>query len=117
VERHRRDEAEQSPGDARVAREAARPVDGLGQVRDRPAAPAADLVAEHAQPTQVTAPDRARAHDAATRFVRIRGGGDLDRVAVTIHLDDNRRVVQVAPRPTLPRGHDGLEDPPLKRTE
>jgi hypothetical protein len=58
----------------------------------------------------MAAPDGARGDHAPARLVGVRGRGDLDRVAVAVHLDDERRVVELAARPVLARGGDRLED-------
>jgi hypothetical protein len=82
----------------------------LAQVRDRAAAPAADLVAKEAQPADEAAPDGARGYHSATGLVGVRRRSDLDRVAIASQLDDEGRVVEIAPWAMPARGVEGLEN-------
>jgi len=105
-----RDEIEEPPGRARTGGEPAGPADGLAEIRDGATPPAADLVAKQAQPADVAAPDGTRADHATTRLVGVRRRRQLDRVALAVAFDDERRVVEVASSPVLERGVHGLED-------
>jgi hypothetical protein len=96
--------------DARLAAEPAGPANRIAEIRNRPAAPAADLVAKHAQAAEAATPDGAGGNHAATRPVSVRRRRDFDRVAIAIQLDNERRVIEVAALPMLPRGVNGLED-------
>jgi hypothetical protein len=82
----------------------------LAQVRDRAAAPAADLVAKEAQPADEAAPDGAGGYHSATGLVGVRRRSDLDRVAIASQLDDEGRVVEIAPWAIPARGVEGLEN-------
>ena len=105
-----RDEGEEPAGVSRTAGEPAGPADRLDEIRDGPAAPAADLVTKQAQPADRAAPDGARSDHSSARLVGVRRGRDLDRVALAVVIDDERCVVEVASWPMLTGGFDGLED-------
>lgn len=47
-------------------------------------------------------------------LVSVRRGRDLDRVAIAVELNDERRVIEVASRPSPARGFDGFEDPAVE---
>jgi hypothetical protein len=107
---HGRDEIDYPVGYPRVAGKPAGRADCFDEIGNRPATPAADLVAKETPPAQVPASDGASACDAPTRFVGVRRRRDLDRVPITVQLDHERRVVEVAAPATLERGCDRLED-------
>ena len=83
----------------------------LAEIWDRPATPAADLVAKQAQPAEVAAPYDARGHNPSTRLVSVRRRCDFDRVAIAAQRDNERCVIEVASLPMLARGLNSLEDP------
>jgi len=93
-----------------IAAEPSGSVNGVAKIGNRPATPAANLIAENAQPAGVAAPDGAGGDNAAVRAVSVRRRGDLDRVAIAVELDDERRVIKVASSPMLAKTR------PLKRT-
>jgi len=109
-----RDEVEQPAGDQRIAGEPARPANRRAEIRNRPATPAADLVAKQAQPAHVAAPDSARANHASTCLVGVGRRRDFDRVVLAVALDDERCVVELGSPPMLASGFDGLEDPAIE---
>ena len=86
---------EQPADDRRIARSAAAGPDRVVEVGNRPAATAADLVAEQAHPAEPATPDGAGGDHAAARLVGVGRRRDLDRVAVAVRLDDERGVVEV----------------------
>jgi hypothetical protein len=65
----------------------------------------------------VSAPDGARADHAPAGLVGIRRGRQLDRVAIAVHLDDERRVVQVASLAVPAHSGDRLEQPAVEPDE
>jgi hypothetical protein len=111
---HGRGEVEKPASDRGIVAQPARASHRLAEIRNRPAAPTADLVAKQAQPADVAAPDGARADHAPARLVGVGRRRELDRVATAIQFDDERRVVEVASLPMAPRRIDGLEDPAVE---
>jgi hypothetical protein len=111
---HEGDGVEQAAGGDWIGGDSLRFFDGVPEVRDRPAAPAADLVSEQAQPAEVATADGACGHHAPARRVGVRGRRDLDRVAIGAELDDHGRVVQVTALTPSARGVDRLEHAPVE---
>jgi hypothetical protein len=103
---HGRNPVEQPSADPRIVGEPPWPAGRLIEIRNGPAAPAAHLVAKHAQPADVAAPHGTRCNHASTRLVIVRRRRDFDRVAITVQLDDERCVIEVALLPTLAGGFD-----------
>jgi hypothetical protein len=111
------DQGEHPARDPNVAGQSTRSTNRIAEIWDRPTTPAADLVAEQAQPAEVPAPDGARANHASACLVSVRRRRELDRVATSGQLDDEHCVVEVASWPMPARGCDGLEDPPVEADE
>ena len=83
-------------------------------IRNRPATPAADLIAKQTQPADVAAADGTRANHASTRLVERPAKARLRSLSIAVQLDDERCVIEVASLPMLARGFDGLEDPAVE---
>jgi hypothetical protein len=107
--RHLRRELEEPPSGRGVRREAAGAVHGLGDVRDAPVLPAADLVPEDAQATGPRGSDRATRDHASGVVVAGRDWRPLDRESALRDGDFERRVVQVFARTPFLEGDQGLE--------
>jgi hypothetical protein len=58
----------------------------------------------------VATPHGARGDHAPARLVGVGGGRELDRIALAVQLDDERRVIEIASLPMPARGFDRLED-------
>jgi hypothetical protein len=97
-----------------ITRDPPRPADGFVEVGNRPASPAANLVAEQTPPAQQPAADGARGDHAAARLVTLPRRSHLDRVAIAVPIDDERGVVEVATRTMPARGLDRLVDTPVE---
>ena len=108
---------------SRIPCNPARPADSFLEVRDGPAGPAPDFIAEGAGPAERTRSDRPLADDAATRCGNVPHWSHLDRVAHAVVLDLQGGVVQVAPGSSLSSRDDTLidsavpADTPPARTE
>ena len=111
---HGRYQVEEPAGHPGVAGKPAGGADRLGEIRNRAATPAADLIAKQAQPADVAAADGARGHHPSTRLITVRRRRDFDRVAIAVQADDERRVIEVASWPMSARGLNGLEDPAVE---
>ena len=107
-------QVEESASNLRIAGEPACPADRLAEIRDQPVRPAAHLVAEQARPPEVSATDCSGRDHPAARPEAVRRRRELDRVANTAELDDQRGVIEIAPGTVLVSGCDRLEDPAVE---
>ena len=108
--RDRRHQVEHALRHRRFLTEPAGSLDGLAEVRDRSAAPAAELVAEQAQPPRDAGAHRAGGDHPAARLARVGRRRQLDREAIATEVDDQGRVIEVASRAALARRDEGLVD-------
>jgi hypothetical protein len=103
-------EREDPGGDGRIVRAAPRALDRLRDIRDRPVAPPAHLVAEDPQPAGEARPDGPLRDGAAARVHR----RHLDHPPAVGQGDLERRVVEVAARPVRRPCGDRLVDAPVE---
>ena len=95
---------------SRVFGDPPRLADSLGDVRDGPARPAPDFIAEGAGPAEHTRPDRPLADDAATWRGDVPHRSHLDCVGHAAGADLQGGVVQAAPGSSLMSGDNTLVD-------
>ena len=108
--RRERHEIKDALSELRVIREPLRALDGLGDVGDDAAGPAAELVAEDAEAPCPASADRPAGDGPTLLAVPAQNWSRLDHESAFRHPDHERRVVEVARRATLePRG-ESLED-------
>jgi hypothetical protein len=112
--RDSRDEVEQPARGSSITGQPRRSADRLGEIRNGPTPPAAELIAKQPQPAEVATPHGTGGNDTSTRLVGVRRRREFDRVAIAGQRDDEHRVIEVASRPMPTRGFDGLEDPPVE---
>jgi hypothetical protein len=90
----------EAPSELRVVREPLRALDSLGDVGDDAAGLAAELVAEDTEAPCPVSSDRSAGDDPTLLAVPAQNGSRLDHESPLGHLDDERRVVEVARRTT-----------------
>lgn len=108
--RHSTYQLEDAASLLRVARQQLRTLDRLCNVRDDPVSPAAQLVAEDAEPFRPAAPDGSLSDHATLRAIAARDRRLLDHEASLRYVHDESRVVEVAARASFEASGHRLED-------
>jgi hypothetical protein len=103
-------QVEQRAGLRDFAREVARTVDRLGDVRDEAISPTAELIAEDLEPTGRSAADGALADNSSVGAVASSDRRRLDGESSLRDTHFERRVIEVASGAVLESGHHGLVD-------